>query len=329
MKTSVVLTTINEREKTCIPILEDLCRDQDWDLIVVGDKKTPHMELEHGVFLSADDQEKLPYKLCKQLPWNCYERKNIGYLYAYHNGADYIVNTDDDNYPIDGWENMLSFFNVKFGPKVLGKDKFCNPLKYFNNTPHKIWPRGLPLHAQSYSSVIDSFRYDDIGVVAGLWDGCPDFDALGHVYYDHIDWEFAKDKYIVKHRDFLSPYNTQNTVIRRDLIPFQMLAVGINRADDIWAGYVSQYMMKHLDLELMYISPTVYQKRNQHDPVQDFHDEKKVFLDTEDLIEALDDVSSHNKSPFDYYMDLCYSINYLVPGGFIRNVEAWLQDVQG
>jgi len=38
-------------------------------------------------FLSPEDQEKLPYRIAAQLPWNHFGRKNIGYLYAIDHGA--------------------------------------------------------------------------------------------------------------------------------------------------------------------------------------------------------------------------------------------------
>ncbi len=41
--------------------------------------------------------EALLYKIILLLQWNHFGRKNIGFLYAMHNGAEVIYDTDDDN----------------------------------------------------------------------------------------------------------------------------------------------------------------------------------------------------------------------------------------
>ena len=49
------------------------------------------------VFLSYEDQVKMPSSFVKQLPWNSFGRKNAGYLYAITQGANVIFDFDDDN----------------------------------------------------------------------------------------------------------------------------------------------------------------------------------------------------------------------------------------
>ena len=38
-------------------------------------------------YLTPDDQDALPYRIAKLLPWNHFGRKNIGYMYAIQHGA--------------------------------------------------------------------------------------------------------------------------------------------------------------------------------------------------------------------------------------------------
>src|SRR5690348_250734 len=95
----IVVTTIQYPTEA----LKKLARLSDWQLLVIGDKKTPkdwYLD-EKCIYLSPEEQEKLPYELVKHLPWNHYSRKNIGYLYAIEHGARLIYETDDDNYVID------------------------------------------------------------------------------------------------------------------------------------------------------------------------------------------------------------------------------------
>ena len=49
------------------------------------------------IFLDAQSQNEIKSKFVNNLPWNSFGRKNIGYLYAMANGADFIYDFDDDN----------------------------------------------------------------------------------------------------------------------------------------------------------------------------------------------------------------------------------------
>jgi hypothetical protein len=75
-----------------------------WNLIVIGDRKTPrdwHSRLQVNrsriIFLPIHKQRSLGYSILKYLPENSYARKNIGYLVAIACGARVIFESDDDN----------------------------------------------------------------------------------------------------------------------------------------------------------------------------------------------------------------------------------------
>ena len=92
--------------------------------------------------LDLSIQQKLPFKFSKTIPYNCYSRKNIGYLYSMHSGAKMIYETDDDNYP------KFNFFNQKINKLKIFKinDKgYINIYNFFTQLKDNIWPRGYPL----------------------------------------------------------------------------------------------------------------------------------------------------------------------------------------
>ena len=92
----IVLTTIQPPTRATHQ-LADRLRDKD-TLWVIGDKKGPaSYKLPHTRFYPLAAQQKLPFDLARILPENSYARKNLGYLLAVRNGADCIVETDDDN----------------------------------------------------------------------------------------------------------------------------------------------------------------------------------------------------------------------------------------
>ena len=118
-----------------------------WQLIVVGDKKTPHnlyKEIKKIIYLSPEDQEKIDKKLSDLIGWNCIQRRNFGYILAYKLGVKYIATVDDDNIPLQNWgKNIYLDKNVlvdSYNTNLLSFD----PLSIFKNKI-KIWHRGFPL----------------------------------------------------------------------------------------------------------------------------------------------------------------------------------------
>ena len=146
------------------------------------------------IFLSSEEQSLLDVKFVKNLPWNTFGRKNVGYLYAIANGAKVIWDFDDDN--------SLKFWLKKASPDdVLEIDSYIENLEdiqivepilddpkvpVFNPYPSlgsdpKCWPRGFPLDRilQSHNSKMESVNKSvKFGVLQSLADYQPDVDAI-------------------------------------------------------------------------------------------------------------------------------------------------------
>ncbi len=52
------------------------------------------------IYLSLEDQRKLPFAIIALTPEKHFTRKNVGYLYAMAQGAKVIFDVDDDNQPV-------------------------------------------------------------------------------------------------------------------------------------------------------------------------------------------------------------------------------------
>ncbi|CAD6195933.1 unnamed protein product [Caenorhabditis auriculariae] len=92
----IVVTSVNPPTNDVIR----LASFREWNLVVVGDTKTPknwHLDGVH--FLDVDFQKSLGFGILDVIPYKSYTRKNIGYLYAIAHGAEWIYDTDDDNKP--------------------------------------------------------------------------------------------------------------------------------------------------------------------------------------------------------------------------------------
>lgn len=126
-----------------------------WNLVVIGDRKTPRDWLQHlqgdrsrVLFLTIEDQLSLGYSILKYTPENSYARKNIGYLVAIACGAKVIFESDDDN--------ILKTNDIRILPKIAKpndipwiafhreRSPFVNIYGSFGY--HKIWPRGFPVN---------------------------------------------------------------------------------------------------------------------------------------------------------------------------------------
>ncbi|CAM9172675.1 unnamed protein product [Scytosiphon promiscuus] len=76
----------------------------DWCVLVVGDENGPtarEFDMAGVTYLSAHDQEKLPYRIAGPSASNKPGRKNIGFMYAIHHGAEVVYDLDNDKYLTD------------------------------------------------------------------------------------------------------------------------------------------------------------------------------------------------------------------------------------
>ena len=300
---------------------------KDFRLIIAGDRKTPAVwKCRDAIFLSLADQLKLGYRLTRSLPYDHYCRKMTAYIYSAKNGADMIVDTDDDNIPLSGWS--FPVFNGRFQttPDDLG---FINIYRSF--TKQNIWPRGLPLKfvAAKREPVKTAGLPARIGVWQGLADEDPDVDAIYRLTINKPCY-FSKHAPIVLGKGTLSPFNSQNTMFRKELFPLLYLPAHVTfRFTDILRGLVAQPIMWAAGYRLGFTDATVIQKRNPHDYMKDFASEIPCYLNCEEAVNiAMDAVKKTRSVP-----DNLYSVyralgkNNIVEERELRLLELWLKDI--
>ena len=259
MKKVIVTTTINPPTKA----LKKFQVLNDWEIIVVGDKKTPQpYALDKGVYLSPQMQEELDKELSDTIGWNCIQRRSFGLLWAHQMGADIIATVDDDNIPYDHWGADLLLgkeVEVKYYETVLPA---FDPIGA-TNMKH-LWHRGYPLELipeRDYSKASVKKICPDIQ--ADFWNGDPDIDAICRMEHrPSCDFE---EKAFPFSSNALSPFNSQNTFITKKVLPHYFLFPHVGRMDDIWAAYYVQAM----GFKVVYQKPSVYQDRNVHNLIKD------------------------------------------------------------
>lgn len=276
MKKVIVTTTIN-------PPTEALLRYSEmegWDLIVVGDLKTPDEKYSKidCTYLSPEYQSEKYAKLSELIGWNSIQRRNFGFLEALSDGADIIATVDDDNIPLDDWGLDL-IVGTTIELDSYSGDLVFDPLAV-TNYPH-LWHRGFPIQRLLKRNYVKEKRSIFVGVQAGFWNGDPDVDAICRMEHGP-NCSFEASAFPFSSSVF-SPYNSQNTFVTRDVLKNYFMFPGIGRMDDIWASYY----VEALGHKVAYTSATVVQDRNVHDLTRDFEGEIIGYTKTNDLLQKL------------------------------------------
>lgn len=294
MKKFIVTTTINKPTEATLKFCEIALKDN-WTFVIVGDTKTPHDEYNklvsqypnNVVYLDPQKQEELYPELSDTIGWKSIQRRNIGFVYAYHNYADIMATVDDDNIPYDGW-------GVNYINKIVEVDLYqnttCNYFDPISVTNHpELWHRGYPIE---YLPVKNNVEYKGkikrtVLVQADFWDGDPDIDAICRL----------SKKPIVKFNEFnpfcsnqKAPFNSQNTFISRVAIPYYAVLPHVGRMDDIWGSYILQYYFPD---SVIYNKATVYQDRNVQDLITNLEKEVIGYRNTLKLVDDLENFMSY------------------------------------
>lgn len=304
---AIVTTTINPPTKALKKFI-NIARKDDWQLYIVGDRKTPHAEylqiaavIDCVHYLHPDDQEVIGQKLSDLIGWNCIQRRNFGLLAAYRDGAEIIATIDDDNIPYENWgQNCL--VNTEDNVRVFRTNEpVWDPLcPYFG----EIWHRGFPVQMLSQRIVNQPYiEKRDILVQADLWDGNPDIDAICRIA---IKPTVTFPTEIIPYgSNVLMPFNSQNTFLSRDVFPTYFLFPHVGRMDDIWAAYVTQFQFPE---SVVFSKASVYQERNPHDLVLDLQAEMLGYSHNQEFVKSPKDwqkfLPSRALEAYDVYKEL-------------------------
>jgi hypothetical protein len=277
MKKVIVTTTINPPTKAILAFQAM----KDWELVVVGDKKTPRdYHLEHGIYVSPEEQEKYDPALSEAIGWNSIQRRNFGFLWAKDLKADVVALVDDDNIPLPGWGQDL------FLGREVEVNYFETDLPAFDpigatNYPH-LWHRGFPLQLLPKRDYTRKTRRKlRVDIQADFWNGDPDIDAICRIEhapectFDPASFPIASNQ--------IGPFDSQNTFVHGELLKDYFVFPYVGRMDDIWPSYYVQAK----GFKVVYCKPSVYQERNVHDLIRDLRNEYIGYENNMNLLRDL------------------------------------------
>ncbi len=318
MKTTIVTTTIHV-PRTLDSLVDNLVRYEraDIDFVVIGDRKTP---AETGPYLETLSTRGYPVAywdverqvewlrrfpaLDAAIPWNCIQRRNLGYLAAYECGADLIISIDDDNFvtgddffgghSITGQRRKL--------PAVTSSTGWFNPCDLLaTDSGRRIYHRGFPFSHRWENEQL-SYAEQEVHVVvnAGLWTGVPDVDAIAHLEapVEVAGFRPGVPDSVVLGPQTCAPFNSQNTSFVREAAPLmflqvmgdEVLGMPLGRYDDIWMSYFARKIIGHLGGAITFGRPLMRQDRNPHDFVRDMWQELPGIILTNKMIGTIRDV---------------------------------------
>lgn len=327
---SIVITSIHSPNRVLTEIAHQ-CSVRDLPFYVIGDVKSPaDFHLDGCSFYSIERQISTGLKTARYCPQRHYARKNVGYLLAIQEGSRLIIETDDDNLPLEEF----------WGPKtrnqrvpIVKLTGWVNVYRYF--TEANVWPRGLPLDAiLSPPSRFDGIPVEEVDcpIQQGLANGNPDVDAIYRLILP-LPIVFADRRRLALKRGAWCPFNSQNTVWWPDAFPLLYLPAYCSfRTTDIWRSLVAQRIAWENGWSILFESPTVIQDRNDHSLMVDFEDEIPGYLNNRKIAEALDGLSLDDGAEnVAQNLLTCYEMlvrNHWVDTREISLVEAWLDDLR-
>lgn len=333
MKTAIITTTIN--------VPNNLRR---WgeqlgpnDVIVVaGDQKTPHNDVYKVLedigcetrYLHPIDQ--IEWMSSTATGWNCIQRRNIALLEALRFNPDIIITVDDDNVPTR--DNHVQRVRQVLDGQVTTTTMLRSWTRWYNvgvALSPPVVVRGFPLDRRhdhpDLNYVTGMLR---TGVLASLWLGDPDIDAVTRICHDPQVTDMVSPDVVLAPGTWC-PFNSQATAYRRELAPLMMVWPGVGRYDDIWASYLAQRVMEHLGWVVRFGNPLVRQERNPHNLVRDLDQEMYGYRHTGDVTAALRDVTLTTTDVIECLRECFTGVRSLttVPRQTSDSWMAWLEDL--
>jgi hypothetical protein len=283
MKKYIVTTTINKPSSATLGFI----KKKDWNVIVVGDTKTPHdlydeLSRHNGNFkyMSPFEQEQKYPDLSAVLGWKTIERRNVGFVEAFNTGADVIATVDDDNIPYENWGSDILVNDTREIDIYSTDQRVFDPLSPTNH--NNLWHRGFPIQLVEKKNDIKLIgkNWVHVDVQADLWDGDPDIDAIERIAWHPCVKFNVTDPYI---GNVIAPFNSQNTILSRRCFPFYSVLPFVGRMDDIFGAYVLQAKLSGANI--VYNKASVYQARNVQDLTVNM---RKEYIGYEYALELID-----------------------------------------
>ncbi|MHA1583356.1 MAG: hypothetical protein ACTSYM_12790 [Candidatus Baldrarchaeia archaeon] len=260
------------------------------------------------------------------IPERCHAETSFGFLIAYEEGCDFIIELDDDVFPIDTldlirchWKNL----SEDDGVVVSSRSRWYRTIEnlILEHEYSTIFPRGHPYSPETRVEdyIWKRADYKDCVLNMGLWTGHPDLDALTILYNGGLNGRCSiksigqkRDKVIVNAGTYFA-ICSMNTSFRRKIVPafyqLYMNVMGIDRFDDIWSGLFVKKIADHLGDQICIGKPMVYHHKRARDTFKDLKLELEGMAINEILWRIVDEIEISGKDYYECYSELVDGIS--------------------
>ncbi len=256
-------------------------------------------------------------KYLKLIPERCHAETSFGFLKAYEDGADVVLELDDDVELSEGFlEAHIDNLFSEGGVTVNASGKWYNTIENLNlNINHTIFPRGHPYDSACRS---ENYTWIDNGgkcvLNMGLWSGHPDLDALTILYYGGIDGKgpiksmgHKRDKVILEKGTYFAVCSMNTSFLPKIVPAFYQLYMnfkGIDRFDDIWSGVFLKKIADHVGDSLCLGKPSGKHVKRSRSIFKDLLKEVNGLEMNENLWKICETVDFSAKTYADCYLEL-------------------------
>ena len=237
------------------------------------------------IYLTPKEQNK--YSCSMHIGWRRWARRNIALLEALKTNPDYVLIIDDDNRPLKNYFNKWYNLITKNAEKKLNiQSKWFNYLDS-GDSESTFFPRGYIISERDKNDKVATKNVKtpakNIMLFQGISYGDPDIDAFARIA-DPRPLPLKKVRklnYVVK--DNWSPYNTQNTLFKKELAPLAFTWPNSGRYEDIYSSYVWQHFIFNQN-KFVHVGDSVnFQERGLRNNFTDFKLEHEGYRYAEDI----------------------------------------------
>lgn len=329
MLTYIITTSINE-----VKNLKALNDEENEDLkVIVIDEGNKKVRLKNDEYLA-----KIPHKhfgpkeredwfknrfssaykdYASLIPNRCHAETSFGFLVAYEENADVVLEVDDDvHITKDFVKDHIENFTSENGVTVHSEGRWYNTMENLVlNVDFPIYPRGHPYSAEARK---ENYSWKEKGsecvLNMGLWLRRPDLGALTIVHHGGLDGKCCikstackREKVIVGEGTYFAVCS-MNTSFKTRVIPafyqLYMNTLGVDRFDDIWSGIFLKKITDHLGEKTCLGKPLGVHIKRSRDAFEDLRKELEGMAINEKLWQVVDETELSSKSYGDCYLDL-------------------------
>lgn len=260
------------------------------------------------------------------IPERCHAETSFGFIVAYEEGADVVIELDDDVAPnkrCNLGEHLLNLFEDG-GVTVSAKGKWYNTMEnLILNKKAQVFPRGHPYDSECRQEEYMWVSSTSTSVLnMGLWSGEPDLDALTLIYHSGLDGSchlkgrsLKREKVIVGKGAYFA-ICSMNTAFLSKVIPafyqLYMNQLGVDRFDDIWSGLFLKKIVDYMGENVSLGVPLLTHKKAPRDSFSDLRKEMEGMDLNERLWRVVDDMSLSGNSYLDAYISLTQNLSAAV-----------------